>query len=92
MKDTSAERVAVATEKTEESADRHTVLAANRTVFAAERIYAAWVRTGLAALASGVGAKAALAVRLTVCARRAARARSTRHLLYAVGIEAMRAR
>jgi hypothetical protein len=60
MKDKSAERVAVATEKTEESADRRTVLAANRTVFAAERTYAASVRTGLAALASGVGAKAAL--------------------------------
>jgi putative membrane protein len=60
MKDQSAERVAVATEKTEESADRRTVLAANRTVFAAERTYAAWVRTGLAALASGVGAKAVL--------------------------------
>src|SRR5687768_5504338 len=60
MKDKSAERVAIATEKTEESADRRTVLAANRTVFAAERTYAAWVRTGLAALASGVGAKAAL--------------------------------
>jgi uncharacterized membrane protein YidH (DUF202 family) len=29
--------------------------AADRTVFAAERTYAAWVRTGLAALASGVG-------------------------------------
>jgi len=32
-------------------------LAADRTVFAAERTYAAWVRTGPAALASGVGAK-----------------------------------
>jgi putative membrane protein len=30
-------------------------------VLAAERTYAAWVRTGLAALASGVGAKALLA-------------------------------
>jgi putative membrane protein len=29
-------------------------------VLAAERTYAAWVRTGLAALASGVGAKALL--------------------------------
>jgi putative membrane protein len=29
-------------------------------LFAAERTYAAWVRTGLAALASGVGAKALL--------------------------------
>jgi putative membrane protein len=35
-------------------------LAADRTVFAAERTYAAWVRTGLAALASGVGAKTIL--------------------------------
>jgi hypothetical protein len=41
MQDKSAERVAVATEKTEESADGRTVLAANRTVFAAERTYAA---------------------------------------------------
>nr|WP_281362438.1 DUF202 domain-containing protein [Azospirillum melinis] len=32
-------------------------MAADRTVFAAERTYAAWVRTGLAGLASGVGAK-----------------------------------
>jgi putative membrane protein len=35
-------------------------LAADRTVFAAERTYAAWVRTGLAALASGVGTKKVL--------------------------------
>ena len=34
--------------------------AADRTVFAAERTYAAWVRTGLMALASGIGAKALL--------------------------------
>ena|SRR5215831_15665029 len=32
----------------------------NRTVFAAERTYASWVRTGLLALASGIGAKALL--------------------------------
>ena len=37
--------------------DRSTTLAADRTVFAAERTYAAWVRTGLTALASGVGAR-----------------------------------
>lgn len=40
-----------------DSADRRTQLAADRTVFAAEQTYAAWVRTGLAGLASGVGAK-----------------------------------
>jgi len=34
--------------------------AADRTVLAAERTYAAWVRTGLVALAAGVGAKASL--------------------------------
>jgi putative membrane protein len=37
--------------------DRRNELAADRTVFAAERTYAAWVRTGLAALASGVGSR-----------------------------------
>jgi putative membrane protein len=36
------------------------VLAGDRTLFAAERTYAAWVRTALAALASGVGAPALL--------------------------------
>jgi putative membrane protein len=41
-------------------ADRRTSLAADRTVLAAERTYAAWVRTALAALASGVGARALL--------------------------------
>ena len=45
----------------EDSADRRTELAADRTIFAAERTYGAWVRTGLLALASGMGAKAALA-------------------------------
>lgn len=40
-----------------DSADRRTVLAADRNVLAAERTYAAWVRTGLASLAAGVGAK-----------------------------------
>lgn len=33
--------------------DRTTRLAVGRTALAAERTYAAWVRTGLAALASG---------------------------------------
>lgn len=40
-----------------DSADRRTQLAADRTMFAAERTYAAWVITGLASLASGIGAK-----------------------------------
>ncbi len=37
--------------------DHRNELAADRTVYAAERTYAAWVRTGLASMASGVGAK-----------------------------------
>jgi putative membrane protein len=45
----------------ETSADRTTQLAADRNVLAAERTYAAWVRTGLFALASGIGARALLA-------------------------------
>jgi putative membrane protein len=49
------------TAQMEVAADRRTELAANRTVFAAERTYAAWVRTGLVALASGIGAKSLLA-------------------------------
>jgi putative membrane protein len=47
----------MSTQPLQDSADRRTQLAADRTVFAAEHTYAAWVRTGLAALASGVGAK-----------------------------------
>jgi putative membrane protein len=43
-----------------DSADRRTALAVDRTVLAAERTYAAWVRTGLTALASAVGARALL--------------------------------
>lgn len=54
---TSAVQTAVAAEKTKSSAERTVELAADRTVFAAERTYAAWVRTGLVALASGIGAK-----------------------------------
>ena len=40
--------------------DPRVQLAADRTVFAAERTYAAWVRTGLVSLASGVGTKKVL--------------------------------
>jgi uncharacterized protein DUF202 len=42
----------------EGSADRTTVLAADRNILASERTYAAWVRTGLLALAGGIGARA----------------------------------
>ena len=42
----------------ENSADRTTVLAADRNILASERTYAAWVRTGLLALAGGIGARA----------------------------------
>ena len=44
----------------ETSADLNTRLAADRNILAAERTYAAWVRTGLFALASGIGAKTLL--------------------------------
>lgn len=44
----------------ETSADLNTRLAADRNILAAERTYAAWVRTGLFALASGIGANALL--------------------------------
>ena len=48
------------TARIEDSADRRTGLASDCTVFAAERTYAAWVRTGLVAMASGVGSRALL--------------------------------
>jgi putative membrane protein len=41
-------------------AERQVQLAADRTLLASERTYAAWVRTALASLASGVGARALL--------------------------------
>ncbi|HEY1707006.1 MAG TPA: DUF202 domain-containing protein [Rhizomicrobium sp.] len=47
--------------KIADTVDLSTQLAADRTVFAGERTYSAWVRTGLAALASAVGAKSLLA-------------------------------
>ena len=42
----------------EDSADRTTVLAADRDILASERTYAAWVRTGLLALAGRIAARA----------------------------------
>src|ERR1035437_3321614 len=56
----SAVKFEVSTGRIEDSADRRTELAADRTLFAAERTYNAWVRTGLLALASGIGAQALL--------------------------------
>jgi putative membrane protein len=44
-----------------DDAARRTELAADRTVLAIERTYATWVRLGLAALASGAGARRLLA-------------------------------
>jgi putative membrane protein len=44
----------------ETHAERTARLAADRTVLATERTYAAWVRTGLFALASGIGVRALL--------------------------------
>ena len=54
----SAKAVEESADELTDSADRRTILAGDRTLFAAERTYAAWVRTALAALASGVGARA----------------------------------
>jgi putative membrane protein len=56
----SAETLKDSSVQLEDSADRRTTLAGDRTVLAAERTYGAWVRTGLIALASGLGAKAGL--------------------------------
>lgn len=57
----SAKKLKESSVRIEDSADRRTELASNRTALAAERTYSAWVRTGLFALASGAGAKGALA-------------------------------
>jgi putative membrane protein len=54
----SARAVEKSTAELTDSSDRRTDLAGDRTLLAAERTYAAWVRTALAALASGVGARA----------------------------------
>ena len=56
----SAAKTTHAATRIETSADLNTRLAADRNVLAAERTYAAWVRTGLFALASGIGANALL--------------------------------
>ncbi len=56
----SAAETHVAAVAIETSADLNTRLAADRNVLAAERTYAAWVRTGLFALASAIGARALL--------------------------------
>jgi len=56
----SAETLEATSVELEDSADRRTELAGDRTLLAAERTYGAWVRTGLLALASGLGAKAGL--------------------------------
>lgn len=56
----SAEDLKESSAQLESSADRTTRLAADRTILAAERTYASWVRTGLFALASGIGARALL--------------------------------
>ena len=57
----SAAQMERSTARVEDSADRRTELAADRTIFAAETTYGAWVRTGLVAMASGIGAKALMA-------------------------------
>src|SRR5262249_45615346 len=57
----SAQSLEGSADRMEDSADRRTQLAADRTIMAAERTYGAWVRMGLIALASGLGAKAGLA-------------------------------
>jgi len=54
----SAKAVELSTPELTDSADRRTTLAGDRTLLAAESTYAAWVRTALAALAAGIGARA----------------------------------
>ena len=52
--------VAKTSKKVTVETERQVQLAADRTLLASERTYAAWVRTALASLASGVGARALL--------------------------------
>lgn len=54
----SAQAVEQSTGQLADSADCRTQLASDRTLLAAERTYAAWVRTALASLAGGIGARA----------------------------------
>ena len=56
----SAQDLQQSSAQVETSAETTTRLAADRNVLAAERTYAAWMRTGLFAFASGVGARALL--------------------------------
>jgi putative membrane protein len=56
----STKKVTVEAQKVTAEAQRQVQLAADRTLLASERTYAAWIRTALAALASGVGARALL--------------------------------
>jgi len=53
-----ADQIQEKTTELVDAADRRTILATDRTYLASERTYAAWMRTALAALASGVGARA----------------------------------
>lgn len=55
-----ADQIQEKTAELDDAADRRTILATDRTYLAAERTYAAWMRTALAALASGVGARAVM--------------------------------
>jgi putative membrane protein len=56
----SGKSVEKSSKKVSIEAQRQVQLAADRTLLASERTYAAWVRTALASLASGVGARALL--------------------------------
>jgi putative membrane protein len=56
----SGKSVEKSSKKVTVEAVRQVQLAADRTLLATERTYAAWVRTALAALASGIGARALL--------------------------------
>jgi len=53
-----ADQIQEKTAELADAADRRKILATDRTYLASERTYAAWMRTALAALASGVGARA----------------------------------
>lgn len=52
-----AKETKVAAEATLTTAERALQISADQLVFAAERTYAAWLRTGLVALASGIGSR-----------------------------------
>jgi putative membrane protein len=56
-----AQQTTVAAKATLTTAERALQISADQLVFAAERTYAAWVRTGLVSLASGLGARKLLA-------------------------------